>query len=99
MKIAIDISPLESGHKVRGVGFYVKYLKEALERYNTIHNLRFITDLADAKGADILHVPYFDPFFRHLPFFKSLPIVLTVHDLTPIKFSAHFPVGLKGKCK
>lgn len=96
MKIVIDISPLESGHKVRGVGFYVKYLKQALERVNTIHELDFVTDLDQAKNADILHIPYFDPFARHLPLIKRIPTIITIHDLTPIKFPSHFPVGMKG---
>lgn len=33
MKIALDISPLSTGHKFRGTGFYVLHLKEALEKY------------------------------------------------------------------
>ena len=34
MKIAIDISPLQTGHKVRGVGFYLENLKKSLIKYN-----------------------------------------------------------------
>jgi len=33
MKIAIDISPLETGHKEGGVGFYLANLKDALLKY------------------------------------------------------------------
>ena len=33
MRIAIDVSPLQSGHKVRGVGFYLENLKNALVKY------------------------------------------------------------------
>jgi len=33
MKIAIDVSPLQTGHRVRGVGFYLENLKNALVKY------------------------------------------------------------------
>lgn len=33
MKIAIDVSPLQTGHKVRGIGFYLEHLKNALLKY------------------------------------------------------------------
>lgn len=96
MKVAVDISPLSSGHKVRGVGQYVRQLKDSLESSDSIHEFIFITNLRQAGGSDVLHIPYFDPFIRHLPFIKRIPTVVTIHDLTPIKFSSHFPVGVKG---
>ena len=40
MKIAIDVSPLQTGHKVRGVGFYLEHLKNALVKYH--HENEFI---------------------------------------------------------
>ncbi len=96
MKIALDISPLSSGHKVRGVGFYVKYLMEALVKHDSLHEYQFFNTISEVKSADIIHIPYFDPFFRHLPILKKAPTVITIHDLTPIKFPSQFPVGMKG---
>jgi glycosyltransferase involved in cell wall biosynthesis len=43
-----------------------------------------------------VHYPYFDPFFRTLPFTNKHKTIVTVHDLTPLVFPEHFPPGLKG---
>ena len=100
MKIAIDISPLQSGHKVRGVGFYLTYLKKALLEFYPEHEYSFFQkgDVID-RSVDIVHYPYFDPFFFTLPFIKRHKTVVTVHDLTPLVFPEHFPAGLKGNLK
>lgn len=100
MKIAIDISPLQTGHKIRGVGFYLKHLKDALENYFPQHAYFFFTQQKEIPGdVDLIHYPYFDPFFVTLPFIKKQPTVVTVHDLTPLIFPEHFPAGLKGKLR
>lgn len=97
MKIAIDISPLQSGHKVRGVGFYLEYLKRALLKYFSNNEYIFFTnENSISKAVDIIHYPYFEPFIFTLPIFKQFKRVVTVHDLTPIIYSHHFPSGLKG---
>jgi glycosyltransferase involved in cell wall biosynthesis len=97
MKIAIDVSPLQSGHKIRGVGFYLEYLKQSLLEYFPEHNYTFFTDAKDLKSEiDVVHFPYFDPFFFTLPATNKYKTVVTVHDLTPLVFPEHFPAGLKG---
>lgn len=97
MRIAIDISPLQSGHKVRGVGFYLTYLKKALLEYYPEHEYIFFTQGGKIdKPVDLVHYPYFDPFFMTLPFIKAHKTVVTVHDLTPLVFPEHFPAGIKG---
>lgn len=97
MKIAIDISPLQSGHKVRGVGFYLTYLKKALLEYYPEHEYIFFKQGEKIdKPVDLVHYPYFDPFFRTLPFIKAHKTVVTVHDLTPLVFPEYFPAGIKG---
>lgn len=98
MKIAIDISPLSSGHKVRGTGFYLENLKRSLLKYHSDIEYNFFTDYREVKkDTDIVHFPYFDPFFLTLPFQKRHKTVVTVHDLTPIIYQTHFPAGIKGK--
>lgn len=103
MKIAIDISPIKGsakGHKIRGVGFYIEYLKRALVEYFPQNQYQFFTK-GDSieKSTDIVHYPYFEPFFLSLPVVKRHRTVVTVHDLTPIIFPQHFPPGLKGKLR
>lgn len=100
MKIAIDISPLKTGHKVRGTGFYVQHMKDALTEYFPEHEYVWFENISQIpKNTDVVHYPYFDPFFLTLPFAKSHPTVVTVHDLTPLVFPMHFPIGIKGAVK
>ncbi|MEK7570678.1 MAG: glycosyltransferase family 1 protein [Patescibacteria group bacterium] len=97
MKVAIDISPLQSGHKVRGVGFYLHYLKASFLKYFPEHDYTFFTDTKEIPAdVDLVHYPYFDPFFLTLPLVKKHKTVVTVHDLTPLVFPEHFPAGIKG---
>jgi glycosyltransferase involved in cell wall biosynthesis len=99
MRVALDISPLSAGHAVRGVGFYLSQLYDALGRIG--HSDIAVTgcDLKDIKAAtaDLIHIPFFDPFRLHLPFSFIRKTVVTVHDLTPIALSELFPVGIRGK--
>lgn len=103
MKIALDITPIKGefkGHKVRGVGFYLSYLKRALETYCSEHEFIFFTQQeAIPKNVDLVHYPYFEPFFVTLPLIKGKKRVITVHDLTPLIFPDHFPPGIKGTVK
>lgn len=103
MKIAIDITPIqgiEQGHKVRGVGFYLEHLKSSLTKYFPENDYVFFTQRGElSDDIDIVHYPYFDPFFFTLPSLKKFKTVVTVHDLTPLVFPQQFPPGLKGKLR
>jgi len=100
MKIAIDISPLQTGHKIRGVGFYLEHLKNALVKYYQENEYIFFERGEKLpKDINLVHFPYFEPFFLALPLYKKFKTVVTVHDLTPIVFSENFPSGIKGKIK
>jgi len=104
MNIAIDISPLKNGHylqhRVRGTGFYLQNLKSSLEKYYPENKYVYFNrgDSLD-EDIDVVHYPYFEPFFLTLPFFKKQKTVVTVHDLTPLVFKRNFPVGVKGSIK
>jgi glycosyltransferase involved in cell wall biosynthesis len=100
MKIAIDVSPLQTGHRVRGVGFYLENLKNSLVKYFPENEYVFFEtgDKLDSN-IDLVHFPYFEPFFLELPLYKKFKTVVTVHDLTPIVFPENFPSGIKGKIK
>lgn len=104
MKIAIDISPLKTGHflqhRVRGTGFYLNNLKKSLLKYYPDNKYIFFTRGEKLpENVDLVHFPYFEPFFLTLPIYKKYKTVVTVHDLTPIVFSKHFPRGIKGELK
>lgn len=97
MHIAVDVSPLESAHKGRGVGVYTKYLIDALEKYEKTNQYSLIRKgQRIPRSADVIHYPFFDPFFLTLPLIKTKPTVVTVHDLIPIVFPNKFPRGFRG---
>lgn len=104
MKIAIDISPLKSGHnlwhRVRGTGFYIENLKNALLKFYPNNNYIFFSKGEKLpENVEIVHYPYFEPFFFTLPLIKQYKTIVTVHDLTPLAFPKYFPAGIKGKLK
>lgn len=104
INIAIDESPLEGKgslyHRVRGTGFYLSNLKESLLKYDRSHKYSFFTRGRKVpKNVDLVHYPYFEPYFLTLSFISKTPFVVTVHDLTPLVFSKYFPAGLRGFLK
>ncbi|MEX2007748.1 MAG: glycosyltransferase family 1 protein [Candidatus Levyibacteriota bacterium] len=104
MNIAIDVSPLKSGHflqhRVRGTGFYLENLRSSLEKYYPNNEYIYFTRGEKVSlGVDLVHYPYFEPFFLTLPFNNENKFVVTVHDLTPLVFPNNFPAGLRGKIK
>lgn len=103
MKVAIDVSPISSGHylahKVRGTGFYLKNLQENLVSLYGKEDFRFFSRGEEIGNVDIVHYPYFEPFFLSLPLKKIAKTIVTVHDLTPIVFKEDFPPGIKGNIK
>lgn len=100
MHIAIDATPLLSGHKDRGVGKYTRLLIDSLQNYESTHSYTlFERGQKVPENVDVVHYPYFDPFFLTLPLIKTKPTVVTVHDLIPIKFPDKFPRGIRGEVK
>lgn len=108
MNIAFDTTPLYNNNKNRGVGKYTQKLVEELNKINSSTNPR--PDLGPIQiipfhkpgpipPCDIIHYPYFDPFFLTLPLIKRYPTVVTIHDLIPLIFPKEFPIGLKGELK
>lgn len=104
MKIAIDISPItrieKLSHRVRGTGFYIENLKNSLLRFYPKNEYIFFTTSKElTPDVNIVHYPYFEPFFLSLPWRNQYRTVITVHDLIPLVFAKEFPVGIKGKIK
>ena len=100
MKVAIDTSPLKSGHQYRGIGVYTQNLVEAFqkERISNFH-LQLIDDKKIPDDCDLIHYPFFDLFFLTLPLKKEKPAVVTIHDTIPLIFPEHYPPGVKGNLK
>ncbi|MDD5415733.1 MAG: glycosyltransferase family 1 protein [Candidatus Daviesbacteria bacterium] len=96
MKIAINYLPVKNAHKVRGIGYYTNLLLEFLKQDTSIQIQEFI-NLSEVKDANLVHYPWFDLFFHTLPIKRRLPTVVTIHDVMPLVFPEHYPVGLRGK--
>ncbi|MDO8639252.1 MAG: glycosyltransferase family 1 protein [Candidatus Daviesbacteria bacterium] len=60
-------------------------------------DIQEFTEISEVKEADIIHYPWFDFFFHTLPINKKFKTVVTIHDVIPLMFPEHYPVGLKGK--
>ncbi len=99
MRVAIDVSPLETGHQFRGVGFYTKRLVKALKEFDRENEYILSTGRQPPATSDLVHYPYFDLFFLTLPMKKIAPTVVTIHDVIPLIFPEKYPKGIKGWLK
>jgi glycosyltransferase involved in cell wall biosynthesis len=100
MKISISSSPLSSGHVTRGTGVYTKNLIEAIQKYESDHIVTLFSEGEEIPGdSDVVHYPFFDPYFLTLPLAKPKPTVVTVHDVIPLVFPDKFPAGIRGTIK
>src|SRR5579872_5901849 len=101
INIAIDLSPLyDPHHSVRGSGFYLKNLKDSIEKYSKEYSFTFFTQTQKIpNNVSLVHFPYFEPFFLTLKLPSRVKSVVTVHDLTPLIFPNNFPSGIKGHLK
>lgn len=92
------VSPPIGGHKFRGTGTYGEELFKALKRADLI-DISWVKYGSDLQGFDLVHYPYFDPFFLTLPVVKVRPTAVTVHDLIPLIYPDQFPRGIRGEIK
>lgn len=91
IKVYFDNSRLESGHAIRGIGYYTKNLLEYLQKDDTVKLVE------NPQDADIVHFPYFDLFFDTLRPLKSKKNVVTIFDVIPLLYPKRYPPGVKGK--
>ncbi|MFA6250185.1 MAG: glycosyltransferase family 1 protein [Candidatus Shapirobacteria bacterium] len=104
INIAIDVSPLTNGNASRGVGYYTKSLIDHLQKETTGNPQykNFVISYIQnphisLSNFDLVHYPYFDIYSRTLPARQSIPTIVTVYDLIPRQFKAHYPPGIKGE--
>lgn len=96
MKIAINTLPLETAHRTRGIGYYTRHLLEALKTDPSVTVSEF-QEICEVEDVDVVHYPWFDLFFHTLPVKRRFPTVVSIHDVMPLVFPKHYPVGLKGR--
>lgn len=97
MKIALATGSLHPGSFTRGIGTYARELGSAFQKKYPENKI--ITNSTDPyrSAADLVHYPFFDLFSHTLPLSQSKPTVITIHDVIPLKYPPHFPVGIRGR--
>lgn len=71
----------------RGVGLYRNHLILALKARPEI-------ELVNEK-PNLVHYPFFDPFYPTVPQRLVSPTVVTIHDLTPLVLPEYYPIGVR----
>jgi len=99
MKVVISLQPLTNHSVNRGIGSYTRELVSALSAGYPEDKIISTTTDYYSLNADLVHFPFFDPFFLTLPSGRKLPTVVTIHDLIPLKYPSHFPRGIRGGLK
>ncbi len=88
-----DPTASDSLSKVRGIGRYLQILKETLPT-----NTTFTSDLKTVPFESVFINPFINlvqpPLITKRIAKKQIGII---HDIIPIQFPQHFPVGLRGK--
>lgn len=101
LTVGLVTSPLTSDHAQRGVGFYTKLLLRSLERLASTDKsfeVRGIGTLpTGTSDLSLIHYPFFDFFFPTLKPVERVPLIVTIHDAIPLRFSAHYPPGIRGR--
>lgn len=103
MKVAIDKGPLISGHMVRGIGVHTRELLRAIGlKTKKLKDLKIeAVDFGkvNLEGYDLVHFPYFHPFFLTIPAKVPTKFIVTIHDLIPLLYPKHHPPGIKGRLR
>lgn len=99
MKISICTRPLGNNSKTRGVGVYTRELIAALRKQYPRDQFVEKSTNPYSGTPDLVHYPFFDPFYLTLPWYYPQKTVITIHDLIPLKYKAHFTPGLRGSLK
>ncbi|KKT76321.1 MAG: Glycosyl transferase group 1 [Microgenomates group bacterium GW2011_GWA2_44_7] len=104
IKVGFIVSPLETAHATRGIGFYTNRLytnlclltqKKEYRAFKVIPISNF--DQLNSEQLSVLHYPFFDLFRPTLKIPKGLSTVITIHDVTQLRFPQHYPAGIRGK--
>lgn len=92
--VQIVLPPQTDTSKFRGIGEYTQHLIDHLSKQK---KYQLLLQHEISPKADLIHYPSLDFFKTTLPLIFKQPTILTVHDVIPIEYANHFPVGIKGK--
>ncbi len=87
LKVAFDYS-YSGGHSKRGVGAYAEELTQALKEIEGLELDVFDFKDKDLSKYDLIHYPFFHPYFLTLPLIKKNKIVVTIHDIISLNVNS-----------
>ncbi len=92
--VVYDPTVTDENSRVRGVGRYLQILKENFPQWQFLNK----REILQQKNIDVLINPFFN-FFQKPLFLKKVAKkqIAVIHDLIPLKYPKHFPIGLKGR--
>lgn len=96
IKVGFITAPLNSGHSVRGVGFYTRNLLTELLVQGEKQGFKINPIHSASSGFDLIHYPNFDLFTNSLPYKKVAKTIVTIHDVIPLEYPNIYPPGIKG---
>ena len=90
MRVSLDTGAITALDQNRGIGVYAEALSRRLPQY-----VQVVSD-----NPEIIHSLVFKLFSpRPAPRIGTVPTVITVHDLIPLKFPKAYPPGIRGALK
>ena len=90
--VVYDPTIKDEQSKVRGVGRYLQIMYENLPEFS------FVSEVGKIPKDSIFINPFFSIIQWPLSFRKvATKQIAVIHDLIPLKYPQHFPIGLKGK--
>ncbi len=106
MNVAFDLG-WNSKTQISGIGVNTKYLAIFLEKESkrkkdiNIDFFDFSTNQEKFKKTkyDVVHYPYFHPYFLTLPSKFFARTVITIYDLIPLIYPKQYSRGLRGSLK
>lgn len=92
--VVYDSTISDERSRVRGVGRYLQILKENFPQWQFFNKIEILKE----KNIDIFINPFFN-FFQRPVFLNKVAKkqIAVIHDLIPLKYPKHFPIGIKGK--
>jgi glycosyltransferase involved in cell wall biosynthesis len=100
-KIGIYFPEPSSSQIYRGMDAYANFLIPEISSLAEKYNFQIcqVTTPGDLTRPDLslIHFPVFSIYHPDIPPFLKIPYVVTVHDVTRLEFSAHYPSGIRGK--
>ncbi len=103
MKIVIDISKMNKLSSKRGIGIYAqmlfKYLRQLSQQRGDFEVKLHKGGRLDYDRYNLIHYPFFDFYFNTLPYSHLNKVVITLHDVIPLRFKQYYPPGIRGQLR